>query len=210
MTEHRTAELETRRGSPARLGGIAGMVSAVMAAAIVALGACGSPATEPDSPPSPTPAASATGESPGSPAPEQPADDAPGGGDAGNPDNPDQEGAPQALQIEVTTLPPTASHPCQPSGSILVSGGDGGDSTVVGEGPEYPLDVTYQWFIRKTGPDPQAAVPYGQPATLQFTVAGGIPVSAPALTPVPDIEVELRVVEPETIAGGWVAHPGCS
>jgi hypothetical protein len=68
--------------------------------------------------------------------------------------------------------------------------------------------LTYQWFIRKAGPA-QNPVPFGLPGTLQFNTAGGIPVSGPVLNPAPNIEVELRVVAPETISGGWITHPDC-
>jgi hypothetical protein len=111
----------------------------------------------------------------------------------------------------VTTSSPTASYPCHPSGTIVVSGGgsDGSDSTQVPDSDEYPLEVTYQWFIRKASPE-QNPVPIGLPGTLQFNTAGGIPVSGPVLNPAPNIEVELRVVAPETISGGWITHPGCA
>jgi hypothetical protein len=134
------------------------------------------------------------------PAPPQPAPgEDPAGGD-------EQAPPPEPPQIEVTTSAPTASYPCHPSGSIVVSGS--GDSAELPDSDEYPVEVTYQWFIRKADPE-RNPVPFGQPGTLQFNVAGGIPVSGPELNPAPGIEVELRVVAPETISGGWITHPGC-
>jgi hypothetical protein len=184
---------------------------------MIMAGACGSPGTGPDSSPTPTPTSTPSTEQPGSAVLGQAAEDAGAAGDQGGGDNSDQVAAPQPaptvpdpLQIEVTTSPPTASYPCHPSGAVVVSGGGGNpDSTEVTDSPEYPVEVTYQWFIKKAGPDP-GVVPIGLPGTLQFNDAGGIPVSGPELVPAPGIEVELRVVEPETISGGWVAHPGCA
>jgi hypothetical protein len=186
------------------------LVSAValmaIAAAVTMLAACGSPSSGTAIPSSPTPTASEPAGPAGTtaPAPTANAGGNPGAGDA------EQAPPPQPLQIEVTTSPPTVSAPCHPSGTIVVSGGgsDSADSTQVPDSADYPLDVTYQWFIRKADPE-QNPVPIGLPGTLQFNVAGGIPVSGPELTPAPGIEVELRVVAPEPISGGWITYPGC-
>jgi hypothetical protein len=208
MNTYASVALGQQSGSAVRRRPLAGIAGGALVAVAILLGACGSPAAEPDSAQTPTPAASEPTGQPGSPAPEPPDAETGGGEGEGSGGNPGSD--PPPLQIEVSTSLPTASYPCHPAGTIMVSGGNGGDSTQVGDSPEYPVDVTYQWFIRKAGPDAGAPVPFGLPGTLQFNVAGGIPVSAPELKPAPAIEVELRVVSPETISGGWVAHPGCA
>jgi hypothetical protein len=195
--------------TPPRRPVAAAALTALAAVAIMA-GGCGSPTAGTGDSASPAPTATGTAGTSGSaalePAPEET-------GTAGNTgDGGDREQAappPEPLSIEVTTSAPTAAYPCHPSGTIVVSGGsDSGDSTRLPDSDEYPLEVTYQWFIRKADPE-QNPVPVGQPGTLQFNVAGGIPVSGPELNPAPDIEVELRIVDPGTVSGGWVTHPGC-
>lgn len=201
-----TTTIMRRHTSAVRRSRVIPLVATAMLAVVAAAG-CGSPSTGTDSLPGPA----ATASEPAGP----PDGAGPGtaSGSSGPGTSADQGGvevpAQPPLVIEVTTELPTASHPCQPSGSIVVSGGsDGGDSAQLPESDEYPVGVTYQWFVRKSGPEPNP-VPFGLPGTLQFNVAGGVPVSSPALTPAPGHEVELRVVAPETISGGWVAYSGC-
>lgn len=189
-----------RRPAPAARRWVLPLATTAMMALVAAAG-CGLPSTTADNPPQPATTASepadrgGSGTAPATPGP---------GDDSGN-----EVPAPPPLVIEVTTEPPTASQPCQPSGSIVVSGGsDGGDSTQLPDSDDYPVEVTYQWFVRRSGPEPNP-VPFGLPGTLQFNVAGGVPVSGPELSPAPGHEVELRVVAPEPISGGWVGYPGC-
>jgi len=204
------SDYATRQPAPAiRRWPVSAVAMTALAAAAIMVGACGSPAPPTDIPPGPTPTATEPAGPSGSaalaPAPPEPGP----GENPGTGDNSEQAPPPEPPQIEVTTSVPTAAYPCHPSGTIVVSGGgDSGDSAELPDSDEYPVEVTYQWFIRKADPE-QNPVPFGRPGTLQFNVAGGIPVSGPELNPAPEAEVELRVVAPETISGGWITHPGC-
>ena len=98
-----------------------------------------------------------------------------------------------AYQIIVKVDPPSATHRCNPAGSIEVYG------------TGFPVTVTHEWRYRSAMNGTGNGAQLGPEVTHGFNVAGGKAISSQKLA-MGNWEVQLRVTSPKLIATDWVAH----
>lgn len=98
-----------------------------------------------------------------------------------------------SFQIAVKVEIPSATHRCNPAGSIEVYG------------TGFPVTITHEWRYRSaTNPTGNGAL-LGPEVTHGFNVAGGKAISSQKLA-MGSWEVQLRVTSPKPIATEWVTH----